>query len=101
MVYWTKNVFSGSIFKGKANSFKDVSLSYGDRLYNPYTRTTVIGWNKYKDSLLRSQSKLPKGTLIEERKDRTIYKYPSGKVFVKHKSLSEIYGKAYDRLSDG
>ena len=55
----------------------------------------------WKKNVLGSQSKLPKGTIIEERKDRTIYKYPSGKVFVKRKSLSEIYGKAYDWRCDG
>ena len=102
MNYWTKNSFTGEISKGKADKFSDVSLQYGDRLYNPYTKTTVIGWNKYKESLSRSQSsKLPKGTIIEDKKDRTIYKYPSGKTYVKHKSLSEIYGKAYDFRSDG
>lgn len=87
MTFWTKNIFTGSIGKGKANSFDEVrfSMSYGDRLYNPYTKTTVIGWNKYQESLLRSQSKLPKGTKIEVRKDRIIYKYPSGKIYVKRK----------------
>ena len=39
MNYWIKNVFSGKIFKGKAEKWSDVSISdYGDRLYNPYTK---------------------------------------------------------------
>ena len=49
----------------------------------------------------KSTTKLPKGTIVEDKKDRTIYKYPSGKTYVKHKSLSEIYGNAYDFRSDG
>lgn len=54
MVYYTKNVFTGKICKGKAESFKDVSLSYGDRLYNPYNGISVIGWNNYKNSMRKS-----------------------------------------------
>lgn len=59
MTYWTKNVFTGQIFKGKANSFREVSffMDYGDVLYNPYTKTTIVGWNRYKESLSRSQKK--------------------------------------------
>ena len=44
---------------------------------------------------------VPIGTTIDFLKDKTVYNYPSGKRFVKHKSLSEIYGKAYDFNSDG
>ena len=45
--------------------------------------------------------KLPRGTIVENKKDRTIYRYPSGKIYVEHKPLSKIYGKAYDWRSDG
>lgn len=47
------------------------------------------------------KTKLPLGTKIIEDRYKTIYLYPSGKKFVKHKSLSQIYGKAYDWRSDG
>ena len=49
----------------------------------------------------KKKYRAPIGTIIEFKKDRTIYNYLSGKKFVKHKSLSEIYGKAYDFRSDG
>ena len=106
MKYWTKNVFTGKICTGKAERWSDVSIQYGDRLYNPYTKTTVIGWSDYKLSLSKSQSKKynkkpPFGTKIIDKKDRTIYKYPSGKTYVKHKTKTQIYGKAYDFRSDG
>lgn len=45
--------------------------------------------------------KLPFGTKVVEYRDKTIYHYPSGKKYVKHKSKSQIYGKAYDWSSDG
>lgn len=48
-----------------------------------------------------NKRKLPRGTWIEERRDKTIYHYPSGKKFVEHKSKSKIYGSAYDWGSDG
>lgn len=58
MTYWLKT-FRGEILKGKANSWKEVSfgLPYGAKLYNPYTDRTVIGWNKYKADLAKSQKK--------------------------------------------
>ena len=45
--------------------------------------------------------KIPIGTRIVEYRDKTVYYYPSGKKFVKRKSKSQIYGKAYDWRSDG
>ena len=45
--------------------------------------------------------KIPIGTKIVEYRDKTVYYYPSGKKFVKHKSKSQVYGKAYDWRSDG
>lgn len=51
--------------------------------------------NEYK------KPKIPPGTKIIERRDKTIFLYPSGKKFIKHKSKSQIYGKAYDWRSDG
>ena len=45
--------------------------------------------------------KFPKGTRIVEERTKTTYYYPSGKKFVKHKSKSQIYGKAYDWTQDG
>lgn len=104
MTYWTKNLFTGKVYKGKANSFKDVSLSYGDVLYNPYNKQTVVGWNNYKKNMANSYNKRTSHTPyteVIEKRDRTIYKYPSGKTFVRHKTMSEIYGNAYDWRSDG
>ncbi len=43
----------------------------------------------------------PLGTVVEKRYDRTVYRYPSGKKYVEHKSLSKVYGKAYDWRCDG
>ena len=54
MTYWTKNMITGKIYKGKANKWSEVSWEYGMRLYNPYTGKTVIGWNNYKESLRKS-----------------------------------------------
>lgn len=50
---------------------------------------------------LKKKYSAPIGTTIEFKKDKTIYNYPSSKTYVKQKSLSEIYGKAYDWTSDG
>ena len=49
----------------------------------------------------KKKYRAPIGTLIEFKKDRTIYNYLSGKKFVKYKSLSKTYGKAYNFRSDG
>ena len=53
MTYYTISP-DGKIYKGKANNWNDVSLNYGDRLYNPYTKQTVVGWNFYKWSMKKS-----------------------------------------------
>ena len=50
---------------------------------------------------LYKQPKMPLGTKIIEDRYKTIFLYPSGKKFVKHKSKSQIYGKAYDWTCDG
>ena len=51
----------GKILKGKNSSGKweEVyrGMSIGDRLYNPYTGKTVIGWNLYKQQMIAGQSK--------------------------------------------
>lgn len=61
MKYWTISRF-GEIHVGKADSWRQVSLGYGDRLYNPYTKRAVIGWNEYKRQIAEGQKKnLPKG----------------------------------------
>lgn len=49
----------------------------------------------------KKQYGAPIGTQICFERTKTIYNYPSGKRFVKHKSLSEAYGNAYDWRSDG
>ena len=54
MKYWTISRF-GEIHVGKADSWRQVSLSYGDRLYNPYTKRPVIGWNEYKRQIAKGQ----------------------------------------------
>ena len=55
MNYWIKTR-DGKIYKGKANTWNEVSIGYGDKLYNPYTRSTVIGWNRYKQIMAQSQN---------------------------------------------
>ena len=59
MTYWTKNIYTGQVYKGKASSWKEVSATWfdGDRLYNPYSGETVWGWNAYKESMRRSWEK--------------------------------------------
>ena len=56
MTYYTISK-DGKICKGKAKSFRDVSLQYGDRLYNPYSKQPIVGWNNYKMSMRRSYEK--------------------------------------------
>lgn len=60
MTYWIKSR-DGRIYKGKARtgSWNEVyrGMSLGDRLYNPYTKQTVIGWNLYKQQLSSAQKK--------------------------------------------
>ncbi len=50
---------------------------------------------------LKKQYSVPIGTTIDFKTDKTVYSYPSGKTYVKHKSMSETYGKAYDFRCDG
>ena len=50
---------------------------------------------------LKKQYFAPIGTTVEFKNDRTIFNYPSGKKYIKHKTKSETYGKAYDWRSDG
>ena len=49
----------------------------------------------------KKQYGAPIGTQVCFAPTKTIYNYPSGKQYVKHKTLREIYGKAYDWRSDG
>ena len=54
--------------------------------------------------ITKKQSKqfsAPIGTTIEFKKDRTIYNYLSGKKYVKYKTKSQTFGKAYDWRMDG
>ena len=47
----------GKILKGKANTWNEVwrGLPFGAKLFNPYTKRTVIGWNQYKSEMARGQ----------------------------------------------
>ena len=49
----------------------------------------------------KKQYRVPIGTIVDDKKDRCVYKYPSGKVYIEHKSMSKTYGNAYDWRSDG
>ena len=57
MTYYTKDLSTGKIYKGKAETWRDVSLSYGEVLYNPYFKQTVVGGNKYKKSMSDSYNR--------------------------------------------
>ena len=57
MTYYTKDLSTGKIYKGKAETWRDVSLSYGEVLYNPYSKQTVVGRNKYKKSMSDSYNR--------------------------------------------
>ena len=63
MTYWIKKR-DGRVFKGKSYSqnWNEVwrSMSYGDKLYNPYTQKCVIGWNEYRRQLSSAQQKIYK-----------------------------------------
>lgn len=37
----------GKVYKGKADRYRDGMIPYGSKLYNPYTKQTVIGWKNY------------------------------------------------------
>ena len=50
---------------------------------------------------LKQKYSAPIGTTIEFKNDRTIYHYCSGKKFVKHKTKSQAFGRAYDWRCDG
>lgn len=58
MTYWIKTR-DGKILKGKASNWETVwrGMPFGAKLYNPYTKTTVIGWNLYKSQLAKHQNK--------------------------------------------
>lgn len=60
MIYYIKT-YDGKIYKGKTytGNWNEVwrGMSYGDKLYNPYTKKTVIGWNLYKQQMIAGQSK--------------------------------------------
>ena len=47
----------GKVLKGKGNTWDQVfrCMPFGSKLYNPYTKRTVIGWNNYKADMARSQ----------------------------------------------
>ena len=60
MIFYIKKR-DGRIFKGKSHTGKwdEVfrGMDIGDRLYNPNTRQTVIGWNLYKQQMASVQKK--------------------------------------------
>lgn len=62
MKYWVKDLNTGKVYVGKANSWNDVSCAWyrGERLYNPYAKQTVYGWNDYKKSLRDSWNRRKK-----------------------------------------
>ena len=57
MTYYTKDLYTGKVYKGKAETWREVSLSYGEILYNPYSGRTVVGWNNYKKSMSDNYNK--------------------------------------------
>lgn len=60
MIYYVKSWQTGQIYKGKfveGGKQKFPSLTYGDVLYNPYTKETIWGWNNYKKSMRESYKK--------------------------------------------
>lgn len=63
MTYWVQDR-DGKVYKGKSEGGKyhPGMIPYGCKLYDPYTKTTVgmIGWNKYKERLVRSQKRFYK-----------------------------------------
>lgn len=56
MKYYIKT-FDGEIFVGKSERYYPGMIPFGAKLYNPYTKRTVIGWNNYKKSMSDSQRK--------------------------------------------
>ena len=56
MTYYIKTR-EGEIYKGKSDNWGQVfrSMPFGSRLFNPYTKRTVIGWNNYKAEMARCQ----------------------------------------------
>lgn len=47
MTYYVKTR-DGQIFKGKAEKYVPGMIPFGGKLFNPFTRKTVVGWNNYK-----------------------------------------------------
>jgi hypothetical protein len=58
MNYWVIDR-NGKVYKGKSydGKYHSTMIPYGCRLYNPYTQTTIIGWNDYKRSMNDSYKK--------------------------------------------
>ena len=50
MTYYIKTR-EGKIFKGKAERYVSGMIPFGAKLFNPYTKKTVIGWNNYKEQM--------------------------------------------------
>jgi len=48
----------GKILKGKSDSYYPGMIPFGAKLFNPYTKRTVIGWNKYKREMAEGQKKV-------------------------------------------
>ncbi len=54
MKYWVKNERTGEIYTGKAERYNPLMIPFGFKLYNPYNKKTVVGWNNYKANMQRS-----------------------------------------------
>lgn len=61
MTFWVQDR-DGKVYKGKSSNGKYIPgmIPFGTKLFNPYTKKTVIGWNRYKKELVSSQRE--KGT---------------------------------------
>ena len=60
MTYWIQTR-DGKIYKAKSytGTWKEVErgMPLGSKLYDPYSKRAVIGWNLYKSILARGQTK--------------------------------------------
>ena len=47
----------GKVFKGKAEKYRPGMIPFGAKLFNPYTKRTVIGWNNYKNQMSAAEKR--------------------------------------------
>lgn len=56
MTYYVKT-HDGKILKGNSERYFPNMIPYGAKLFNPYTKRTVVGWNTYKKQMAEGQRK--------------------------------------------